>query len=124
MKILLQNLCFIFYKISATQSIYYCVSYNSNDSIIGIFEEGQRGALPPKSFLAPFLMIQSQENRYIASRSRDSPHCPLGLRLICRHNLKNNRYHFIRELFWNNRSLVSIKFIKRSSAHTINYSAY
>ena len=48
----------------------------------------------------------------------------LGLRLICRHNLRNNRYHFIRELFCNNRSLVSIKFIKRSSAHAIDYSAY
>ena len=45
----------------------------------------------------------------------------LGLRLICRHNFRNNRY---RELFWNNRSLVSIKFIKRSSTHAIDYSAY
>ena len=48
----------------------------------------------------------------------------VGLRLICRHNLRNNRYHFIRELFQNNRSLVSIRFIKRSSAHAIDYSAY
>ena len=48
----------------------------------------------------------------------------VGLRLICRHNLRNNRYHFIRELFWNNRSLMSIKFIKRSSSHAIDYSAY
>ena len=36
----------------------------------------------------------------------------------------DDHMHFIRELFWNNRSLVSIKFIKRSSAHAINYSAY
>ena len=28
--------------------------------------------------------------------------CILGLRLICRHNFRNNRYYFIRELFWNN----------------------
>ena len=57
--------------------------------------------------------------------SKTSSHnLQLGLRLICRHNLRNNRYHFIRELFWNNRSLVSIKFIKRSSAHAIDYSAY